>query len=255
MKKILIPLCLVLGSHIANGQRSSQFQTDERLFHEGKAMFAQQNYSGCIDKLEAYKEHATDADLIQEADYMLVCAAYEQGRSNADELLKSYLEVYPDSRHRDEVCFRIGSVHFGRAEYEKAIYWLGESDIDMLTTSEQETYTFRLAYALLQTGERDKARAYFERIKQIGDTYRDASAYYVAYIDYADGKYNKALIEFEELSHKPGFGEQSAYYITQIHFIQNKYQAAVKSGETLLEQYPDSPNNTEVYRTTPRSIF
>lgn len=255
MKKILIPLCLVLGSHIANGQRSYQFQTDERLFHEGKAMFAQQNYSGCIDKLEAYKEHATDADLIQEADYMLVCSAYEQGRPNADELLKSYLEVYPDSRHRDEVCFRIGSVHFGRAEYEKAIYWLGESDIDMLTTSEQETYTFRLAYALLQTGERDKARAYFERIKQIGDTYRDASAYYVAYIDYADGKYNKALIEFEELSDKPGFGEQSAYYITQIHFIQNKYQAAVKSGETLLEQYPDSPNNTEVYRILGNSYY
>ncbi len=32
----------------------------------------------------------TNADLIQEADYMLVYAAYEQGRPNADELLKDY---------------------------------------------------------------------------------------------------------------------------------------------------------------------
>ena len=36
------------------------------------------NYAGCIDKLEAYKQHSTNADLIQEADYMLVYAAYEQ---------------------------------------------------------------------------------------------------------------------------------------------------------------------------------
>ena len=255
MKKILIPLCLVLGCHIANGQRSYQFQTDEQLFHEGKAMFAQQNYSGCIDKLEAYKQHATDADLIQEADFLLVCAAYEQGRPNADELLKSYLEVYPDSRHTDEVCYRIGSVHFGRAEYEKAIYWLQESDIDVLPADEQETYTFRLAYSLLQTGKRDKARAYFARIKEIGDTYRDASAYYVAYIDYADGKYNQALTEFGELKNSPDFKEQSAYYVAQIYFIQNKYQQVVKAGEKLLKDYPDSPNNTEIYRILGNSYY
>ena len=79
MKRILIPLCLVLGSTVAMGQRSYQFQTNDRLFQEGKEFFVQQNYSGCIDKLEAYKKHATDADLIQEADYMLVCSAFEQG--------------------------------------------------------------------------------------------------------------------------------------------------------------------------------
>ena len=52
----------------------------DRLFVEGKELFSLKNYAGCIDKLEAYKQHSTDADLIQEADYMLVYAAYEQGR-------------------------------------------------------------------------------------------------------------------------------------------------------------------------------
>ena len=83
MKKILIPLCLVLGTHMVDAQRSYQFGSPERLFTEGKELFGLKNYSGCIDKLEA-----TDADLIQEADFMLVYAAFEQGRPNADELLK-----------------------------------------------------------------------------------------------------------------------------------------------------------------------
>ena len=124
MKRILIPLCLVVGSHMASGQRSYQFDAPNRLFVEGKELFSLKNYSGCIDKLEAYKQHSTDADLIQEADYMLVYSAYEQGRPNAVELLKDYLDVYPASVNADEVNFLIGSAHFGQGEYQKAIFGL-----------------------------------------------------------------------------------------------------------------------------------
>lgn len=255
MKRILIPLCLVVGSHMASGQRSYQFDAPNRLFVEGKELFSLKNYSGCIDKLEAYKQHSTDADLIQEADYMLVYSAYEQGRPNAVELLKDYLDVYPDSRHADEVSFLIGSAHFGKEEYQKAIFWFNESDIDMLSLEQQETYCFRLAYSLLQTGDMDKARGYFARIEQIGTKYREASTYYVAYIDYATGKYNNALVEFTRLKDLPDYRKQSLYYITQIYFIQNKYEKVVSEGRDLLDSYPDSENNGEVYRVMGNAFY
>ena len=248
MKRILIPLCLVVGSHMASGQRSYQFDAPNRLFVEGKELFSLKNYSGCIDKLEAYKQHSTDADLIQEADYMLVYSAYEQGRPNAVELLKDYLDVYPASRHADEVNFLIGSAHFGQGEYQKAIFWFNESIIDMLSPEQQEAYCFRLAYSLLQIGDMEKARGYFARIEQIGTKYREASTYYVAYIDYATGKYNNALVEFTRLKDLPDYKERSLYYITQIYFIQNKYEKVISEGKELLASYPDSENNSEVYR-------
>ncbi len=248
MKRILIPLCLVVGSHMASGQRSYQFDAPNRLFVEGKELFSLKNYSGCIDKLEAYKQHSTDADLIQEADYMLVYSAYEQGRPNAVELLKDYLDVYPASRHADEVNFLIGSAHFGQGEYQKAIFWFNESNIDMLSPEQQEAYCFRLAYSLLQIGDMEKARGYFARIEQIGTKYREASTYYVAYIDYATGKYNNALVEFTSLKDLPDYKERSLYYITQIYFIQNKYEKVISEGKELLASYPDSENNSEVYR-------
>ena len=248
MKRILIPLCLVVGSHMASGQRSYQFDAPNRLFVEGKELFSLKNYSGCIDKLEAYKQHSTDADLIQEADYMLVYSAYEQGRPNAVEILKAYLDVYPASRHADEVNFLIGSAHFGQGEYQKAIFWFNESNIDMLSPEQQEAYCFRLAYSLLQIGDMEKARGYFARIEQIGTKYREASTYYVAYIDYATGKYNNALVEFTRLKDLPDYKERSLYYITQIYFIQNKYEKVISEGKELLASYPDSENNSEVYR-------
>ena len=60
MKRILIPLCLVVGCHVANGQRSYQYNAPDRLFVEGKELFELKNYAGCIDKLEAYKQKAWD---------------------------------------------------------------------------------------------------------------------------------------------------------------------------------------------------
>ena len=78
-----------MGIPVAFAQRAYQMESPDRLFVEGKELFSLKNYSGCIDKLSAYKQQATDADLIQEADYMLVAAAYEQGRPNAKELLQS----------------------------------------------------------------------------------------------------------------------------------------------------------------------
>ena len=166
MKRILIPLCLVLGSHLADAQRSYQFGTPERLFAEGKEMFSLKNYSGCMDKLNAYKAHSTDADLLQEADYMLAYSAFEQGLPDAEEALQRYLENYPDSRHTDVVNYLIGSVYFGKGEYNEALSRFHEADVDMLSTDEQEAYTFRRAYSLLQTGDRKQARSYFDRIQE-----------------------------------------------------------------------------------------
>lgn len=40
MKRILIPLCIVVGSHVAYGQRSYQFDAPDRLFVEGKELFS-----------------------------------------------------------------------------------------------------------------------------------------------------------------------------------------------------------------------
>jgi TolA-binding protein len=256
MKRILIPLCLLVAGFAAYGQRSYQFEASNRLFVEGKEFFNLRNYTGCIDKLQAYKQqYITDASLLQEADYMLAYAAFEQGSAGSPELLKDYLNNYPDSRHTDDVLFLIGSAHFAEGEYEKAAFWLNEADIDMLSPSQQEAYSYRLAYSLLQTGDLEQARVYFSRIKQIGSTYREASTYYAAYIDYATGQYNDALVEFSRLKEIPAYREQSLYFITQIYFIQGKYDQVIREGEELLTNYPHSEHNAELYRITGNSYY
>jgi len=255
MKRVLIPLCLVLGCLMANGQRSNQFVAPDRLFVEGKEFYELRNYAGCIDKMQEYKVRATDATLIQEADFMLAASYYEQGREDVDLLLKEYLDAYPDSRHAAEATYMIASVHFDRGEYEKAVFWFDESDVDVLSPTLQEAYTYRLAYSLLQIGEVEKARGYFARIQQIGKTYRPAATYYYAYTDYASGKYDDALVSFSKLKDSPDFGNQAQYYITQIYFIQNKYDQVIREGERLLASSSSRENSAELHRIVGNSYY
>ena len=255
MKKVLVPLCLVLGSHLANGQRSYQFSSADRLFVEGRDLFELKDYAGCIDKLDAFKKHSKDADLIQEADFMLACSAFEQGLPEALELLEDFLDAYPSTRHADEISFLVGSAYFEREDYDRAIYWFREADIDMLSADQQETCTFRLAYSLLRTGEVEEAKGYFARIAEIGDTYRDASAYYVAYIDYSTGDYNRALAEFSRLGNHPEFQRRARYYMAQIYFIQRKYDKVLREGKELLADDLGPEENSEIYRIVGASYY
>ncbi|MDR3260382.1 MAG: tetratricopeptide repeat protein [Tannerella sp.] len=248
MKRILVLLCLTVGCHWVVGQRSFQFESPARLYLEGKEFFDLKNYPGSADKLRAYKAQSADRDLIQEADYMLACIAFEQGHADAGETLEHYLEAYPDTRHRDEICFLLGSVHFARGAWQTALYWLNESDSDRLGSEQSEAHTFRSACSLLQLGNLKEAQGYFLRLQQTGLTYREAASYYVSYIDYATGNYEEASIGFTQLKNHPLYREQSLYYIAQIYYIRGQYTKVISSGEELLKSYPNSANNTEIYR-------
>jgi TolA-binding protein len=256
MKKIFVLLCLTLGiSSGVNAQRSYPFEAPERLFLEGKECFTQRNYPGCVDKLNAYKAQSSNRDLIQEADYMLAAIAFEKGQPDAGEVLNHYLETYPDSHHRDEICFMLGSVYFDQGDYQTAIYWFNETHMENLGAEQNETCAFRLAYSLLQMNSYQPAQGYFVRLQQTGSIHREASAYYAAYIDYALGNYAEALSEFAKLKSLPAYQEQCLYYITQIHFIRNQYDKVISSGEELLDSYPENENNVEIYRLLGNSYY
>ncbi|MDR1380967.1 MAG: tetratricopeptide repeat protein [Tannerella sp.] len=254
-KKIIISLYLAATGFVANGQRSYQFDSADRLFSEGKEFFELKNYAGCTDKLLAYKMTATNRELVQESDYMLAFIAFEQGKENAADILESYLKQYPDSRHGDEACLLIGTLLFERGDYTGAENWLADARINALTDEQQEVLNYRLAYSRMQNGDLKNTRRLFAAVREYGGEYSQAATYYIAYIDYATGEYDDALQEFNLLKKSPEYREQANYYIAQIYYIKDNHDEVVKLTERLLRTYPDGENNTELYRIAGNSYY
>lgn len=256
MKIKLLSLFLFAASSFAvYGQKGVSHELPDRLFNQGKEMFLDKNYVGAQNTLTDYKAIAKDKNLIAEADYMIAVSDYFRGKDNTMEVLHDYLDKYPETYHRNDITFYIGSYYFGEKEWDRALFWFNQSDVDYLSFSDQEDYTFRSAFANLQKGNRAEAAQKFDLLAKNSNKYFHAATYYKAYIDFQEGNYDKALNVFERLKSIPEYAEQSYFFITQGLFLKNDLNNAVKAGQDYLNRYPNNQNSAEVYRILGNSYY
>lgn len=248
MRKLLLVLGLAAGLQLTYAQRGTQMELPNRLFTQGKEMFLDKNYVGCLNTLDEFKQLSKDASLKQEADYMIASSYYYQGKENVAIVLKEYLETYPETYHRNQLCFFIGSSHFAQKDWKKAMYWLGQSDMDYLSVDEQEDYSYRAAYANLQAGSKVEAKRLFGLLSRNSTKYADPASYYLAYISFQDKEYASALPIFQKLKSKSEYKENATFYIIQGSFFEGNQKEVIASGEEFLRSYPSSDNKAEVNR-------
>jgi tetratricopeptide (TPR) repeat protein len=245
----------VISAQIIPAQRSARFISPNRLFQEGKTLFEEHNYAGCIDKILQYRQQERNPVFIAEADYLLVASAYHQGYKDITNELKVFLENYPATAHRNEILFMIGSTHFTKGEYAQAVFWLNESEIDLLSGKQQEDYAYRMAYSSLKTGKKDEARRLFSLLKNNSAVYRETALYYLAWIYYSENEYTQALSLFNQLKNNREFRPEVFYYISQINFVQGRYAQTISEGSQLLNDYPGHEHNAEINRIVGMSYY
>jgi tetratricopeptide (TPR) repeat protein len=254
MKKIVLLFYCVTLFQIVQAQRSTHFISPGRLLLEGQSMYNDKNYAGCIDKITEYKKQAGHREEMEEPDFLLAASAFHQGRDDAGTVLMDVLQSYPSTGHRNELCFMIGSVFFRAQDYARAEYWLQQCNGDLLPEDETADYTFRRGMIHLKNGNDKEAGRLFALLSAYGK-YKEASEYYLAYVSYKEGDYDRALNRFLPLKTHPEFKTDVLYYITQIYFAQNKYTQVIREGQSLLQTCPGHAYNSEIERITGISYY
>ena len=255
MKKLLITLGFILSLQFVYAQKSVYAELPNRLYNQGREMFLNANYVGCINSLTEFKNQANDPKMEVEADYMIIASQFYQGKSGIESVLKDYLEKYPQTYHRNQICFFIGTIHFNQKDWNKSLYWFSQSDMDYLTVNEQEDYAYRMAYSSLQGGKKDDAKRLFGILSRSSKKYGEASSYYLAYIDFQDGNYNNALPVFRKLKNRTEYRESASFFLVQGEYLQNNPDATITEGRDYISSYPQSENLPEVYRLLGTSYY
>jgi len=249
MKKITLFVSLALVAQLSVAQRSVYHQLPERLFNQGKEQYLSGNYTGAEDLLEKYLSQSTKNPLLaEEAEYMTAASSFYRGRENSGEVLQEFLTAHPETAHRNQVNFLIGSYYFDKKDWEEARNWFAQADLDYLSPSEQENYSFRKAYTDLQLGNKDNAYRLFGLLHRNSSKYRDAATYYLGYIDYSNGHYDAALNQFNKLRNHSEYREEAAFYSAQATFFKGNLDQAIQLGETFADTYPRSEHLSEIYR-------
>jgi TolA-binding protein len=256
MKVVLLSLFLFAAAGLSGyAQRNIEHEFPNKLFVRGKEMFLDKNYVGAQDILSKYKSAAKDKSLISEADYMIAVSEYFRGKESAIGLLRDYLDDYPETYHRDDTYYYMGSYYFGKQDWNRALFWFNQTDVAYVNETDQEVYAFRTAYANLQVGKLKEAAHLFDLLIKNSREYYISATYYRAYIDFREGNYDKSLSTFNRLKNNPEYKEQAHFYITQGLFLKGDLQNAVRAAEDYLNKYPKNKNSNEIYRILGNSYY
>lgn len=229
-------------------QQTEPLTDSRRLFDDGKELFLRRDYAAAQQTLSRFVQQKPQASLADEAAYMIACTSYELKSPDCIKQLEGYLEQYPDSRYANRVQSLIASAYFFQEKYPEAIACFKGCQFDLLADSERDACTLRMGTAYLKMENLQEAAVWFSILKEVSSEYHIDAVYHLAYIDYVQKQYDKALQGFRETGESSKYAALSPYYIADIHLVRGNYQQARQIASTYLEAYPRQEKAIEMKR-------
>ena len=233
---------------ITSAQTSEKITSPVNLYKEGRNLFLQKNYAAATPPLKAFIRQVPNASLREEAEYMLVCSAYELKDKNSITLLRNYLEKYPDTPYANRIYALLAAGYFYEEKYDEALALFNSAQLDLLGNEERDDMTYLLATCYLKTGNVKEAAIWFETLKASSKKYDNDCAYYISYIRYTQKRYDEALKGFLPLQDNPKYKALVPYYIAEIYAIRKNYDKAEIVAQNYLSAYPQNEHAAEMYR-------
>ena len=229
-------------------QTSEKITSPVNLYKEGKELFLQKNYAAAMPPLRTFVRQKADVNLKEEAEYMLVCSAYELKDRNAIAQLRNYLDTYPDTPHANRIYALIASAYFYQGNYDEALALFNSSRLDLLGNEERDDMTYQLATCYLKVGNVKEAAIWFETLKASSPKYANDCSYYISYIRYTQKRYDEALKGFLPLQDDAKYKALVPYYIAEIYAVKKNYDKAQIVAQNYLSAYPQNEHAAEMYR-------
>lgn len=218
---------------LAHAQSSEKETSPQRLYKEGQTLFQQKAYAAAIAPLKSYiglfgreNQPLPDTGSREEAEYMLVCAAYELRDAKSIDLLRAFLDEYPDTPHANRIYALLASAYFFNGDYDNALAMFNSARLDLLGTEERNDMTYRLATCHLKTGNVKEAAVWYETLRSTSRKYEADCSYYLSYIRYTQGRYDEALEGFLPLQDNAKYKNLVPYYIAESYLLKKQYDKA-----------------------------
>lgn len=225
------------------------------LYENGKQYFLQKNYGVARQALKLFSNHKISQDKRQETEYMLAYTAYALKAKDRIDVLRAYLDTYPDSPYANKINALIASSYFLNGNYDEAIAIFNSCELYNLPDEERDEMTYQLATSYLKVRQLQPAAIWFQTLKESSDKYFKDASYNLAYINYVEKRYDKALPVFLKLQDDKAYKELVPYYIADIYLIRKNYDKSQIVAQSYLSQYPSSKYIPEMERILGESEY
>ena len=117
-----------------------------------------------------------------------------------------------------------------------------------MADKERDDAALKLATAYLKVGNLEEATVWFTLLKDVSKTHQADAIYNLGYIDYVEGRYDKALNAFALLKEDKEYGPLVPYYIGEIHLLRGEYRQADQVAANYLQRFAGHKDEAEMKR-------
>ncbi len=225
-----------------------------------RIMMDEKNYAGVIDQLKHLDTQGSLLDPQEKIDftYLLALALYERGDADCVDMLRGFADEYPASPQAMAARLAAADYFFFAHHFGNALVAYEDIDFARINPADRPLYDYRKALSMVKCGRYDEALPIFERHHD-NRKFNLAADYYIAYIDYVHGDYDKAYREFDSVAERMDDdnpeGLAPAYYMVQIEYTRGEYDNVIKHGRTLMQRKPVAELLPEMQRIVGLSYF
>jgi len=242
MRRLRLPLWLFLFLNLGfiNNLKSQHTVSDTYIdapYFKGLELFSKEKYGAAQMEFQKVMDNYTGnySEIAKDAEYYNALCAVKLFNDDAEYLMYSYINRYPESQNISRAYFELGKFVYDKKNWGTTIKWFSQVNRYDLTAEQQGEYLFKKGYSHFMRNEYEDARLAFYEIKDTDQKYAIPATYYYAHIAYVQQNYETALNGFLKLSNDATFAPVVPYYVTQIYYLQKKWDELLKYAPPLLE--------------------
>lgn len=239
MRSIICLMLLAACWEFASAQETSVYTDPDADYKKGIELLQQEKFNAAqgkfreaIDRIQSGRESTSHELLINALYYDAYCSA-QLNRPDAEKLFTDLVSNYEENPTTRRAYFQLGNIYFDQKKYSKSISWYKKTDPADLSADERTQYSFRFATCYFYQKDFAKAKPLFEKLKDDQNEYYYPSNYYYGYIAYRQGNFNSALSAFRIAGQSELYKPVIPYYLANIDFMNGKYDEVIAEALTL----------------------
>jgi len=246
-KKLIIFVLAIVSSIIASAQNTIYQQSVDKKYESAIELFQKNEYLAARSLFDEYLKLNQGADERNiEANYYKALASLYLNTSDAIDLLTDFAKQYNYHPKGSLAYFELGSYYLPKKEFPKVIEYFEKTDSNVLTKSQKLDYNFKLGYAYFNEKKFEKAGDYFEKIYQSEHQYTSAVNYYLGYVYYRLGEYDRCMPVLKKAEENESFKYLVPAMKANVYNKQQKYDTLIAYNERVLRDNPEIKSADEL---------
>lgn len=233
--KILTSFFILFFCNLSFSQKSEKFISPNAEFERGLDLYNKEVYLAAYDSFDrTAQDPQTDENIKENCDYYLAITSVKLNKRGAEEILINFTKKYPTSIHINEGYMEAGNYFYNHGKPAASLKWFQKASPKYITSDEEESYNFKMGYALFSNEKYTEAKQYFLPLTH-SNNYLDEANYYYGYISYLQEDYTSAQQYFNKLEGNSRYRKEILYYTMNIEFQNKNFKKVITTGNELLK--------------------